>query len=66
MDKEVKGGLVMMWKGSIKGEVMSLAKNFINLKVMDEVTRGWILIGFYGIPDCDKMREFVGVTEEFG
>jgi hypothetical protein len=51
------GGLVVMWKESVKCRVMNYSRNFINLIVDDDDERGeWRLTCYYGYPERNRRR----------
>lgn len=58
VDREgMSGGLAMLWKESLDVQVMSYARNFINLEVNEEGIGRWRLTGFYGFPDNSRRRD---------
>lgn len=50
------GGLAMLWRSSVRGEMVNFSKNFISLNIEVDNVGSWILIGFYGILDRAKRR----------
>jgi exonuclease III len=50
------GGLSVLWKNSVKCQVLNYSRNFINLLVEDEESGNWRLTCYYGYPERSRRR----------
>ncbi|GAU32101.1 hypothetical protein TSUD_358070 [Trifolium subterraneum] len=50
------GGLCVMWKDSVKCQVMNYSRNFINIVVEDEEVGKWRLTCYYGYPERSRRK----------
>ena len=51
------GGLAMLWKEDVNGNVGSYCQNHINLVISTEGKTTWRLTGFYGLLERVRRRE---------
>jgi hypothetical protein len=50
------GGLSVLWKDSVRCQVLNYSRNFINLLVEDEDRGNWRLTCYYGYPERSRRR----------
>ncbi|GAU45877.1 hypothetical protein TSUD_401030, partial [Trifolium subterraneum] len=50
------GGLSVMWKDTVKCQIMNYSRNFINIIVEDEEVGRWRLTCYYGFPERSRRK----------
>ncbi|CAJ2632963.1 unnamed protein product [Trifolium pratense] len=57
-DREGRGGgIAVMWKNSLKCQIMNYSLNHVDIEVIDDSRGMWRLTGFYGFPEGGRRRE---------
>ncbi|KAL8114669.1 hypothetical protein AgCh_021508 [Apium graveolens] len=51
------GGIALLWKSSVKCNVLNCSSNFIDAKLSNANGVEWRLTGYYGFPECGRRKE---------
>lgn len=53
----ISGGLAVLWRDSIKFNILNFSRNFVNLVIQDDAKEEWRLACYYGYPERHRRRE---------